>query len=790
MLHERRQELLNPLFCCLKIIFVKVNANTMYRIIPLFLFLLNTFSIVFGQYQLVDSDEVYLKDEISRIDVLMEKDTLEIMVKDIFTAHKYPSSIIFSNSQTQDTIPNVGIRLRGNTSQSAAKKSFKLSFNAFEKGAKFKGYEHFNLNGEHNDPSIMRSKLCWDILHDAGFPAPKASYVALYFNNEFRGLYVNVEHIDEQFVKSRYFGNEGNLYKCTYPADLHYKGDEAELYKESFWGKRAYELKINEELDDYSDLADFIAVLNSTPTENFKCEIEKVFNVDHYLLVMAFDILVGNWDGPLYNKNNFYLYHNLSSGKFEYIPYDLDNTFGVDFLGIDWTQRNIYNWGHTEEYRPLFERILEQGEYKQQLSKILEGLLANEFKSSALNSAIDQYKMIIQDFVAMDPYYPLEFGFTYNDFISSFEEGIGGHVPFGLKEYIELRATSAIVQLEAADPEPMSYFVDFTFPDTEEDKILFISRAWNFPISQMKLYTKTAGENWASHSMLDTGFNGDLMEGDHIYSYSFQDWKYGQDIQFYLELTSPTSKTNRYPECGNYVVNLSTQLPALHFNEWMASNQNTIEDEHGNFPDWIEVYNSGALPIYIGDKYISDDPEDRTKWRMPDLAINPGQFLIFWADNEEEEGIFHTNFKLRASGEHLGMYDSKQFDFRQIDGEDFGLQTTDTSEGLLTDGGEDVVFFDIPTPKASNGTLGISEEVALEFKIIPNPTYSYFKVRSGIQSKFDLEVYNIDGRSVYKKSRIDQEFLVSSSTWGSGGFYVRIISATGKIYNYRLVILK
>ena len=64
-----------------------------------------------------------------------------------------------------DNFDQVGFRLRGNTSRYAQKKSFKVSMNTFS-NLKFLGLEKLNLNGEHNDPSIIRSKLCWDIFRD------------------------------------------------------------------------------------------------------------------------------------------------------------------------------------------------------------------------------------------------------------------------------------------------------------------------------------------------------------------------------------------------------------------------------------------------------------------------------------------------------------------------------------------------------------------------------------------------------------------------------------------------
>ena len=73
----------------------------------------------------------------------------------------------------------------------------------------------------------------------------------LYINEEYRGLYINVEHVDEEFLKKRFKHDHGNLWKCTYPADLADLGDNPESYKFTpSWNgeQRVYELKTNERL--------------------------------------------------------------------------------------------------------------------------------------------------------------------------------------------------------------------------------------------------------------------------------------------------------------------------------------------------------------------------------------------------------------------------------------------------------------------------------------------------------------------------------------------------------------
>ena len=327
--------------------------------------------------QFNNPEPAYLFDDsvVSRIDIVIEDEYLDFIL-DPFNAQsneEFEADFYFTKEGVIDTMQSVGFRLRGNTSRNASKKSFKVSFNSFEKGRKFYGVEKLNLNGEHNDPTILRSKICWDLFVMADVPSSRSSHVALYINGEYRGLYINVEHIDEEFIQKRYYQAHGNLYKCLWPADLHYEGSDPDNYKGISGGRRIYDLKTNKEEDDYTDLAHFIDVLNNTPTNQLPCELEQVFDVDNYLKVIAIDELTSNWDGPIINKNNFYLYFNPADQRFSYIPYDLDNTLGIDWFGVDWANTDIYEWSYLSgDYRPIYERILSIPAYKDRLSYYLD----------------------------------------------------------------------------------------------------------------------------------------------------------------------------------------------------------------------------------------------------------------------------------------------------------------------------------------------------------------------------------------------------------------------------------
>ena len=72
-------------------------------------------------------------------------------------------------------------------------------------------------------------------------------------------------------------------------------------------------------------------------------------------------------------------------------------------------------------------------------------------------------------------------------------------------------------------------------------------------------------------------------------------------------------------------------------NEMMSSNVSTISDEDGDYPDWIELYNSDLNPVNIKGFYLSDDITDIFKWRIPNVTIEPQSFLLVYASDKNRK---------------------------------------------------------------------------------------------------------------------------------------------------------
>jgi hypothetical protein len=680
---------------------------------------------------------------IPRIDILVNPDSLVYLYEHPDSDAEYPAVFVFSDGQLNDTLADVGFSLRGNTSRYAAKKSFQAGFNTFDKGRKYHGVEKINLNGEHNDPSVIRAKLCWDLLRRFGVPAPRSNHVRLYINGNYHGLYISVEHIDEEFVLSRFGNQDGNLFKCLYPADLVYLGNDPSFYQTEVFGRRPYDLKTNKLQDDYTDLAHFIDVLNNTPAQDLACELAKVFNLDDYLKILAFDLIVADWDGYVFNKNNYYLYHNTATGKFEYIPYDLDNTFGIDWFSIDWGTRYLYDWD-PDEPRPLYTRIINTPELKDKLSFYINMLIGGIMDPVAFYPHIDSLRDMIAPFVQTDPFYPLDYGYTYDDFLLSYDQPLGAHVTYGLKQYIETRIASAHGQLVAGNISPVVKYIRHNYPGLNHPLIIRAMVEDEDAFPEVKLKYRVDNGPMQGEVMLDDGLHNDGTAGDLVYGAVLPALLNPAIVTFQVEATDGEQNVSLLP-CDPVEVQVTSSTTSqLYINEFMASNANTIADEWGEYDDWVEIYNGGSSPVWLGDKFLTDNLGNTSKWQLPDVTMNPGQFVLIWADGDTDQGDHHASFKLSAAGEELGIFDSQSTGFAPIDTLDYGGQPTDVSYGRETDGSPVWISFTLPTPGQSNSPGSVNPEAVAgnTYRVYPNPVADgklYF------DKKASYRIYTLEG---------------------------------------------
>lgn len=638
-----------------------------------------------------EAGQVYRTDVIPRVDITINEDSLQWIYDNVDSDHEFKVPFVYSVGGIVDTFPEVGFCLRGHSSRGSAKKSFKISFNTFTPGGKFYGLEKMNLNGEHNDPSIIRSHLVWNFFSQMKVSGARSNHVEVYINNRYYGLYINVEHEDEEFIDSRFGNNDGNLYKCVYPANLSYLGTNPDEYKNG-----GYTLKTNEEQDDYSDLINFIHSLSNSTGAQLPQNIEPLFNVNSFLRYLAVEIFTGHWDAYSYGQNNYYLYHNQFTGKFEFIPYDLDNTFGVDWAGTDLGERDIYHW--WRDGVALTAKIFDNQTYTDRFSFFMNELITKYADTDAYFPEIDAIKSKIDASAIADTYRPLDWGWSISDYHLSYTDALGGQVHYGLKQYITTRINSIKNQLVLNPIAPIVENVYHNYPQLNQTITVQLDITDDEANPTGKLFYQVNDGAFASVDL--------VQNTDGKYVANLPGLSDSGVISYYIEATDLSANVTREPSYGEYQITIGKSNSMLRISEFMASNSGAIVDNYGASEDWIELKNTGDVAVSLGNKYLTDDLTNPTKLKLPDVSLEPNEYYIIWADDDREQGINHANFKLGASGESIGLFDSFEVNYAAIDTLNFAEQTADISFGVSNTNIWEAQSF--ATPGGENGSSDVA----------------------------------------------------------------------------------
>jgi hypothetical protein len=211
--------------------------------------------------------------------------------------------------------------------------------------------------------------------------------------------------------------------------------------------------------------------------------------------------------------------------------------------------------------------------------------------------------------------------------------------------------------------------------------------------------------------MFDDGAHGDGGAGDGLFGGATTNYPAGHKIHYYVEARSANAAkaavfSPAHAEINPYSYRVglisATNTPVV-INEVMASNTRTIADPQGEFDDWIELRNVTDTEVDLTGHYLSDEPNNPTKWQFPDgTKIPANSYLLVWAD---EDGLdtpgLHASFKLSAEGEAIFLTDTDANHNAVLDSLDYELQTTDRSTGRAAENPGEFIEME-PTPGEAN----------------------------------------------------------------------------------------
>lgn len=234
-------------------------------------------------------------------------------------------------------VPSVGVRLKGKYGSyrtMAQKAAFKIDFNRYVEGQEFSGLKKLNLNNMAVDCSMLKEHMAYKIMRDVGLAAERTGYAWVTVDGHDFGLYNVLEQPNKEMLKRFYDHAKGNLYDGKY---ILYEDWSYTLldFTRSVYG--LYGLEEGEDVENADLLNVVLALGEHGGTDGFYEALGEYVDWDTLLLYWAAEQWVGQIDGYVTNRNNYYVYFDADDGKMEMIPWDLDYSFLEDSAwGMSW----------------------------------------------------------------------------------------------------------------------------------------------------------------------------------------------------------------------------------------------------------------------------------------------------------------------------------------------------------------------------------------------------------------------------------------------------------------------
>lgn len=254
---------------------------------------------------------------------------------------------------------NVSIRLKGGPGSSRPlddRPAFTVNFDRQAPGQTFHGLKKLHLNNSVQDSTYLSEKLCREMFEAAGVPTPRAGHAVVTLNDRPLGLYVLVEGVNKQFLKRYFSQTGGNVYDGHSQQDVHQR------------------LRTNsgDTPRDQSRLADLAAAARTSDLAARRIALEKTLDVDRFLSFMAVEVIVAHWDGYSLHRNNFRIFHDLSTDRMVFLPQGLDQTFQRKEIGAMPQMSGL-----------VAKAVLEVPEFRERFRVRESQLLTNTFHTDA-----------------------------------------------------------------------------------------------------------------------------------------------------------------------------------------------------------------------------------------------------------------------------------------------------------------------------------------------------------------------------------------------------------------------
>lgn len=651
--------------------------------------------------------------------------------------------------------PGSGVRYKGYSSWAANQKKnpFNIDLDYSVKNANYLGYCKLKLSNVIHDPSFVREALTYEIARKYE-PASQAGFAAVYVNDEYLGLYTNVEAVDNLFV-DKFFGNKDHAFFKGNPETLEYPfGENSNLaYSHGNDSSNYFPFyKIQNEYG-WNKLLKAIYILNSDSEA-----IPSYFNIDRTLWMHAVNYALVNLDSYIAYSQNYYLYED-DHGRFNTIPWDFNMSFG-SFRLTDGTVLNLsiskaqtidplqHYTGTSFSPRPLIKKIMQNGTLRKMYLAHIRTILKENIDNGLYLQRGSEWQNKIDSFVQADS----NKFYSYADFLTNLhsQTGSGSALYPGIESFMTARSAylSAYKGISGA-PEISEIEVDQNFP--YRDSLVTLSAKCS-GCDKISIFVRYNEKNlFQEIPMFDDGLHNDNYADDSIFAIEIPTVGPKMDYYFWAENDSSGIFAPERAEFEFFSLPIHLKVNELVINE--------IGKEESNY--WVELFNPGSETVSLKQLQLR---QNGNSINLPDSLINPGFFYLIWGNGELPVNSNESNsFYLQYTNRNI------------LDSIISNPPSEMLSVGRFPNGSGNFTLLS-PTPSTFNHPTDISFG---NFETFPNPAMEWLQVviREST-SPVILELITIQGKSliIKKITPVSQPETVTLSLSGidPGCYFLRI----------------
>lgn len=184
------------------------------------------------------------------------------------------------------------------------------------------------------------------------------------------------------------------------------------------------------------------------------------------------------------------------------------------------------------------------------------------------------------------------------------------------------------------------------------------------------------------YSNMDNDISYGFIKNKYIYTEYPTPGKENSDIEY------KKSKEKEYP---------------IIINEYMTHNKKVGYLLNGGYYDWVELYNKSDDEVLLENVYISDNKDNLTKYKLPNVSIKAQDYLVVYLTGEVNvDGYICANFKLSDDDKNIVLSTKNKI----IDQVDITILKDNISYGRKDD---KWYYFATPTPGKENNTASFEK---------------------------------------------------------------------------------